>query len=326
MLQQTQVETVIPYYHRFLSGFPDVYRLAEASLQDVLKLWEGLGYYARVRHLHQAAQQLVRDYGGQLPESFEQWKQLPGVGDYIAAAVCSIAFNLPYAVVDGNVKRVLSRLLGCELPINQTSATRQYRMLAQELLDIRQPGQHNQAMMELGATVCKPRRPQCASCPVQKFCLAFKDGRQETLPLRLPGNSIPEYIIAVGVVHKNGKVLITRRKAEGLLGGLWEFPGGKVRAGESPAQACRREILEEVGLQIKVEAPIAQIRHAYSHFKIVLHVFHCSYLEGSVKLNGPVDYRWVALQELNNYPFPGANRKFIPRLLEATSCSDNPSG
>jgi len=325
MLQQTQVEAVIPYYHRFLSRFPDVHRLAEASLQEVLKVWEGLGYYARVRHLHQAARQLVRERNGQFPQSFEQWKRLPGVGDYIAAAVCSIAFSLPHAVVDGNVKRVLARLFACEDPVNQSRAVKRFQILAQELLDVHQPGLHNQAMMELGATICRPRQPACGRCPVQAFCQAFEEGRQETLPVRQPGKSVPEYAIAVGVVQRNGKVLITRRRPEGLLGGLWEFPGGKIQAGESPTQACQREILEEVGLQVRVDAPIARVRHAYSHFKVVLHVFRCTYLEGSVRLNGPVDYRWVALHELKDYPFPGANRKFIPRILEMASLSDKSS-
>ncbi len=317
MLQQTQVKTVIPYYRRFLGRFPDLAALAHAPLQEVLKVWEGLGYYTRVRNLHRAAQRLVRENGGALPAAYEQWKQLPGVGEYIAAAISSIAFQQPCAVVDGNVKRVLSRLFLCDEPVNRSPSSGVFGSLADQLLDRDKPGDHNQAMMELGATVCRPRRPLCPRCPVRGYCRAFREGVQGRYPVRLARTALPEVSVAVGVVHREGRVLITQRREKGLLGGLWEFPGGKIQPNESPAQACRREIHEEVGLVVEVGTRIARIKHAYSHFKVMLQVFSCRYLRGKVRLKGPVNFQWVWPEELENYPFPAANRKFLPLIQQS---------
>jgi A/G-specific adenine glycosylase len=315
MLQQTQVATVIPYYHRFVAAFPDVHRLARARQQEVLKLWEGLGYYARARNLHRAAGEVDRVYGGRIPESFAELRKLPGVGDYIAAAVLSIAFQRPYAVLDGNVKRVLARLQALDLPVDQPAAQRRFRALAQELLDTRRPGEFNQAVMELGALVCTPRRPDCGGCPLMAACSAFQTGRVAEYPKRRQPRAVPLHHIAVGVVRRGDRLLITRRKSEGLLGGLWEFPGGKLKPGESAAEACVREILEEVNLQVQVLGRLTRVRHAYTHFRICMDVFTCRFMAGEVRLNGPADYRWVRPNEIDAYPFPRANRKFIPLLL-----------
>ncbi|RMH78143.1 MAG: A/G-specific adenine glycosylase, partial [Calditrichaeota bacterium] len=314
MLQQTQVSTVIPYFEAFLRRFPTVQALAEADLSRVLKVWEGLGYYARARNLHRAARRVVSEWGGRIPEQYSQFRKLPGVGEYIAAAVMSIAFDQPRAVVDGNVRRVLARLLGMEAPVNDPRAAKAYRVAAEALLDREHPAAFNQAMMELGALVCRPRNPRCGECPVQRFCTAFAAGQQEYFPRRLPRRQIPEYPIAVGVVQRNGRLLITRRAEAGLLGGLWEFPGGKVREGESPEQACVREIAEEVNLQVRIRSHLTRVRHAYSHFRILMDVFLCEYQGGEVRLNGPVEYRWIAPEEIDAFAFPGANRKFIPLL------------
>jgi A/G-specific adenine glycosylase len=311
MLQQTQVKTVLRYYHPFLAAFPHITHLAGTDTQAVLKVWEGLGYYARARNLHRAAQIVCDRHNGRIPSNPTDFQKLPGVGDYIAAAVQSIAFGRPLAVVDGNVKRVLARLNQIQAPVNQSSSYRHLKAIATQLLDRTQPGQFNQAMMELGATVCRPQKPGCDNCPVQFFCMAFQEKTVSEYPRRTPAKPIPEHPIAVGVISHNGRLLITRRPDDGLLGGLWEFPGGKVCRHETAENACIREILEEVNLQVKILSYITRIKHAYTHFKIVMDVFHCLYLDGKVKLNGPVDYKWITSDEISNYPFPKANHKFM---------------
>jgi len=316
MLQQTQVNTVIPYYQKFLRRFPDLSHLARANPQDVLKVWEGMGYYARARNLRSAAAIVLDRHQGAVPQSWQEFRKLPGVGDYIAAAVLSIAYDMPYPVVDGNVKRVLSRLFVMEAAVNASSSNKIYRSAAADILDQSRPGTFNQATMELGAMVCKPQNPLCLVCPLKKQCLAFQSSRTLEFPKKLTKSPIPLYRIAVGVVFKNGRVLITRRKDDGLLGGLWEFPGGKIRDGEKPAAACIREIKEEANLTVGIYAHLCKVKHAYTHFKILMDVFCCAYAGGRVKLKGPVDYRWIALNKLEAYPLPKANHKFLPQLKE----------
>lgn len=314
MLQQTQVNTVLSYYRRFIKTFPSVKRLAEADLQTVLKIWEGMGYYARARNLHRAALRVMQDHGGKIPDTWAAFGSLPGVGDYIAAAVLSIAFDQPYAVVDGNVKRVLARLYKISAPVNQSRSSRRFKKGAYRLLDSRRPGTFNQAMMELGALICKPRNPACDNCPLNQLCQAYQTGQVANFPKRQKRAATPQYHIAVGVVFKNDRVLITQRKPEGLLGGLWEFPGGKIRDGESARAACIREIKEEVNLHVEIDRHLAKVKHAYTHFKIVMEVFCCKYVSGRVYLRGPVAFSWIRIHEYENYPFPRANHKFIPLL------------
>jgi A/G-specific adenine glycosylase len=324
MLQQTQVNTALPYYRRFLARFPTLRKLAAADLGEVLKLWEGLGYYARARNLHRAAGFLAAD-GGRIPDRWEGFRALPGVGDYIAAAVLSIALDRPHAVVDGNVKRVLARLMTLATPVNQAASHKLFQAQADRLLNRKRPGDFNQAVMELGALVCTPAAPDCPACPLTRFCAANREGTVARYPRRVASRPVPEEQIAVGVVFKNGRVLITRRPPQGLLGGLWEFPGGKIEAGESPAAACVREIKEEVDLEVTVEEPLAQVRHAYSHLRVHLHVFRCRFTAGRVRLNGPAEHRWVRIAEIDRFAFPGANRKFIP-LLKPPAAGEKTTG
>ncbi len=325
MLQQTQVRTALPYYHRFLRRLPTLRKLAGADLEEVLKLWEGLGYYARARNLHRAAGILVAR-GGRIPDRWEDFRPLPGVGDYIAAAVLSMAFDRPHAVVDGNVKRVLARLLAIAAPVNQSASHRIFQAAADRLLARRRPGDFNQALMELGALVCTPAAPGCADCPLSAICAAQCSGTVADYPRRLAARAIPDTEIAVGVVFKNDRVLITRRPAQGLLGGLWEFPGGKLHPRESPAAACVREIKEEVNLDVIVAEPLAQVRHAYSHLRVHLHVFGCRFKAGRVRLKGPVDHRWIRIAEIDRFAFPRANHKFIPRLKERAAAIGSSRG
>ncbi len=314
MLQQTQVSTVLPYYRKFLQKFPTIKHLARAELHDVLKVWEGLGYYARARNLHRAAGNVQQQYQGVIPNTWNQFRKLPGVGDYIAAAVLSIAFGLPYAVVDGNVKRVLARLQCIAAPLNNSTSTKRFKETAEALKDTQMPGTYNQALMELGAIICKPKHPLCDRCPVQRFCLAYQTKTVAEYPKKKAARQTPQYHIAIGVVFKNGRVLITQRKPDGLLGGLWEFPGGKIKKGESAESACVREIKEEVSLQVTVIDYLAQVKHAYTHFKITMEIFCCNYKSGRVKRNGPVAHRWIKLDEIDQYALPRANHKFLPKL------------
>jgi A/G-specific adenine glycosylase len=216
--------------------------------------------------------------------------------------------------VDGNVKRVLARLLMIPQPVNQASTHKVFQLLADRLLDQQRPGTYNQALMELGALICKPAAPQCTDCPVGPFCLACQQKATAAFPKRLQRKKVPVYHIATGVVFSKGRVLITRRQEQGLLGGLWEFPGGKVLEGEPAEDACVREIKEETNLTVQVTAFLKRVRHAYTHFKIKMDVFCCDYVSGEVRLRGPIDYRWIKLSEIKDYPFPKANHKFIPHL------------
>jgi A/G-specific adenine glycosylase len=218
--------------------------------------------------------------------------------------------------VDGNVKRVLARLLLMEAPVNQSTSINIYKEAAARLLSPQEPGTFNQAIMELGALVCRPKQPICGTCPVQRQCLAYDTGRVDAYPKKLKKTPSPQFNIAVGVVFKNGSVLITRRKSEGLLGGLWEFPGGKIQKNEKAKDACIREIKEETNLSVEVDSYLGRVKHAYTHFKIIMDVFCCSYLSGKVKLNGPADHRWIKLDRLVDYPFPKANHKFFPALKQ----------
>jgi A/G-specific adenine glycosylase len=319
MLQQTQVKTAIPYYLRFMQQWPDVAHLARADLQTVLKSWEGLGYYARARNLHRAAARITSQFEGRIPDTWQELRGLPGVGDYIASAVLSIAYGQPYAVTDGNVKRVLSRLLRLDVSINHSSSRGIFGEAADRLLDASRPGTYNQALMELGAVVCVPGQPECPACPLESLCEAHAAGVVEAYPRKQPRRQTPQYHIAVGIVFRNNRMLITRRKTDGLLGGLWEFPGGKIRDGETPAEACMREIKEEVNLVVQPTDFLARVKHAYTHFRIIMEVFCCSYVSGRVRLAGPTDYRWIHPAELGHYPLPKANHKFIPKLRELVS-------
>ena len=322
MLQQTQVKKVLEYYQKFVNRFPDVESLAGAALQDLLKTWEGLGYYARARNLHKAAKVVVQDLEGKIPSDYAAFRKLPGVGDYIAAAVQSITFNHSYAVVDGNVKRLLARLFLIKAPINRSTSAKIFQDKANLLLDHTVPGIFNQAMMELGATVCRPRSPTCIVCPVNAACRAFQTARQEEFPVRQKPKPLPEYHIVAGIVHKDDQVLITQRKLEGLLGGLWEFPGGKIQVKETAKQACVRAIREETNLLVESTKYLTRVKHAYTHFKIVMDVFHCYYRSGEVVLNEAIDYRWIAVDQIDQFPFPRSNHKFIPLLTQGKKDSN----
>jgi len=315
MLQQTRVDQAQPYFERFVEAFPTVHALAEAERDEVLQQWEGLGYYSRARYLHNAAQLIVDDFGGEVPDTYDAIRTLPGVGPYTAAAVLSIAYDKPHAVLDGNVIRVLSRVFAVEENVKSAPVKRRLQEAADALIDPEQPGTFNQAMMELGALVCSPRSPACGDCPVQPACQAASDGNPEEYPVTPDKKPIPHYDIAVGLVFDDeGRLLIQRRPDEGMLGGLWEFPGGKQEEGEDLATTCRRELREELDIEVEVEDHFYTLSHAYSHFKITMHAFRCRIASGtpSPELDQPL--QWVPVDGLDDYAFPRANRRLIEEL------------
>lgn len=313
MLQQTQVARVREYYEKFIERFPTLERLAQARLDDVFKAWEGLGYYARARNLHRAAQIILRDYNGRIPQEREKLLKLPGIGRYTAGAILSIAFGQDEPVVDANVRRVLSRLFA----LRRAQTQKQLEELARALLPPRQAGLFNQALMDLGATICVSRKPRCLICPLTKLCQARQLGIQNELPVRAKAHVKPHYDVAVGIIWKGDEILITKRPDDGLLGGLWEFPGGKCQPTESLQDCVRREILEEVNVRVRDLRHFVTVRHGYSHFRVTLHVFEGLYAGGRPRCRGCTAWAWVSPQDLHKYAFPSANHKIIRKLFDA---------
>ena len=324
MLQQTQITTVIPYFERWMTRFPTIQTLADAPLDDVLKLWEGLGYYSRARNLHAAAQQVVDEFNGRLPSTAKQLQTLKGIGRYTAGAIASIAFDESVPVLDGNVIRVLSRLT--DLPDDVTISTTKKHLwqMAASIVPAKRPGDFNQSLMELGQQVCNPQKPMCLLCPLTACCLARQRGTQLERPVKPPRKNIPHYDVVAGIIweqgtvvpDRNGRFLIAKRPLNGLLGGLWEFPGGKQEDGETLPEALQREIMEELGMSIEVNTFQISIKHAYTHFRITLHAFHAIHREGLPQHFGVADHAWVSLQELNQYAFAVTDRKIITSLQE----------
>jgi A/G-specific adenine glycosylase len=311
MLQQTQVQTVGPYYDRFIAQFPDVSSLARANLQSVLKLWQGLGYYSRARNLHKSAGIVVNDLGGLIPDTWDVLRRLPGIGDYIAAAVLSIAFGGVHAVVDGNVKRVLARLFLVDASVNQAGSHKVFHTLAGHLLDERNPGNHNQAMMELGALICTPRAPDCNHCPIQRYCKALQKGVVRFYPQRAQRQALPIRCMVAGVIMKKGKVLLVQRPAQGLLGGLWEFPGALLEDGIDSVQACPGKLKSLVNLEVTVERHLDVIAQGYTHFKLQMDLCLCRWRAGRVRLTGYVGFKWLSISQISDLPLHGAMHKAL---------------
>ncbi len=328
MLQQTRVETVIPYFERWMRRFPDIRSLAGADLQDVLKAWEGLGYYARARNLHRAATLLVRDHQGALPSDPALLSSLPGIGPYTLAAILSLAFQKPHAVLDGNVERVLTRLLALPANVRHPTVKASLRDLANRLLGDLPPDDFNEAMMELGATVCLPRSPRCNLCPLAPACRAHRLGSPENFPSKPPAKKIPTLQVGAAVVWRDPHTfLIAQRKENGLLGGLWEFPGGKREDGESFADCVVRELREELGITVLPGPCLCEVRHTYSHFHLRMTVLHCQWQEDTPRAIDCADFRWVTRPDCDALPFSKADLKVLRALDDAagtTFCLPDP--
>lgn len=317
MLQQTRVDQAIPYFHRFMERFPTVEELASADQQDVLRVWEGLGYYSRARNMHHAARTVVEDFNGRIPETENEIRKLKGIGPYTAAAVLSIAFSKPYAVVDGNVLRVLSRYLGIEDDIRSQQTKNTIQDAADELLDTERPGDFNQAVMELGATICTPSNPDCEACPISSGCQAYATLKTDSIPYKSPARKRPHHQIGVGIIKRDNQVLIALRPEDVMLGGLWEFPGGKQEEDEAIKETVKRELREELGVEVSISKPFMKLDHAYSHFKITLHAYLCELKNGTPSPKTSQSIEWVSVQELDQYPFPKANRKLTQKLMNS---------
>ena len=310
MLQQTTVQAVIPYYERWLKVFPDIGSLSRASLRKVLREWQGLGYYQRAGNLHKAAKTIVREYGGRLPDDERALGSLPGFGPYTTAAVLSLVYGKPQPVIDANVRRVLMRVLGLR-GTAEARADKKLRAFLETVFSKDSPGDFNQAMMELGALVCRSRNPQCLACPVREFCRAAREGTQELIP-RPRSLRLEKIEAVVAVIEKDGRILIQKRPAGGLLGDLWEFPGGKVEPGESLTAALRREVREELGVKIEDIRRLTTVQHAYTHFQVTLHAFTCKIRDPHFK-TGP-RHRWITLASIRKYPLPSGSVKIVDFL------------
>jgi A/G-specific adenine glycosylase len=314
MLQQTRVETVIPYFERWMVRFPTLADLARAPQQEVLSAWEGLGYYSRARSLHRMAQIVESEYGGVIPDDLDTLRSLPGIGPYTAAAVLSIAYNRDYAALDGNIRRVYSRLFDISAPLNSPESETTLKHIAAAQLPTGQAGDYNQALMDLGAGICIPANPRCLLCPLTALCAAYQKGLQNERPVIKPKAVVPFYLVTAAVIQNGDRVLIARRPEKGLLGGLWEFPGGKVEAGESLPQALTREIREELGVEISVGEPLGAYRHAYTHFRIELHAFFCRITSGAPRALHATEIRWLDISELIGFPMGKVDRLISRRL------------
>jgi A/G-specific adenine glycosylase len=318
MLQQTRVDTVIPYYTRWMVRFPDLPALAAASEQDVLLLWEGLGYYSRARNILLCAKLLVKEYAGQLPKEIKELKALPGIGDYISGAIASIAFQIKAPALDGNIKRVLARLTNFRQPVNIPKSAVILRETLMQLLPNDVPGDFNQALMDLGSEICFALNPACTLCPLKADCMAFGLGNQNDLPVKVKKAAVPHYQVAAAVIVVQDKTLIDKRDRRGLLGGLWEFPGGKVEPGETLPQALARELMEEMGVKISVGELLGSYRHAYTHFKVTVHAFSAAIITGEARPLAAEQIEWALIKDLDTYPMGKVDRLIARALQEKT--------
>jgi A/G-specific adenine glycosylase len=319
MLQQTQVVTVLPYYERFMTAFPTIRALSQAPADTVLKHWEGLGYYSRCRNLHKAAQQIVEHYNGQFPNTMEAVEALPGIGRSTAGAILTFGHGQRHPLLDGNVKRVLSRVFDLDEEPSQPVATRRlWDWSTQLLAPADDPYTFNQAIMELGASLCSTSAPKCLLCPVQGLCLAVQRGTVAQRPIKKARKVSPHHNIGVAVLtNDQGEFYIQQRPAQGLLGGLWEFPGGKQEPGEPIETTVVRELQEELGVTVVVGRKLVTVQHAYTHFKVTLHVFECDITASSEPVPTAADqFKWVPLADLRQYAFPKANHAILSALEE----------
>lgn len=308
MLQQTKVDTVIPYFHRFMERFPTIQALAEADEQDVLKAWEGLGYYSRARNLQTAVREVSETYGGKVPDNVEELGKLKGVGPYTKGAILSIAYGIPQPAVDGNVMRVLSRILLITEDIAKPKARKIFEAAVEEMISHSNPSAFNQGLMELGALICTPKKPACLLCPVQSHCTAFEQGLQEELPIKSKGKkqkTMP--YLSVVVENEQGEILIEKRPEFGLLANLWQFP--MADATEVSLEQLAYWFKLEYGIDIKLEETLQPVRHIFSHI-----IWEMIVLRAKTNDKEAEKGRFVALTDIDNYPFPVPHQKILQQI------------
>lgn len=318
MLQQTQMDRAVDYFNRWVSRFPDIESIARASEEEVLKLWEGLGYYSRARNIIRSAAIILEKHQGRVPAEHGLLLALPGIGNYTAGAIMSIAFNKEYPLVDANIERVFARLFNLAQPVKDKNTHAFIWQKAGELLPGGRARAFNQALMELGALVCLSKNPRCKICPVMADCQAFKlDVVAQRPVLTVPPKTV--FIeMATGILAHDGKILVQKRKAKGVWANLWEFPGGRLEPGETPEMALVREYLEETELVVGNLEKITTVQHSYTIYRVTLHCYFCSLLDGRPEpvLHGAQEYRWLQPGELSDFPLPAGHRKFVVHLQQ----------
>ena len=309
MLQQTQVKTVTPYFKSWIKKYPTIKKLSKAKRDDILKIWEGLGYYQRAHNIHETSKNIVDNYNGKIPTNYDLLMKLKGIGDYTASAILSMAFNQKYAAVDGNIKRIISRVKKIN---NISNLHDESKSSILEFMTTSNASDLNQALMDLGREVCKPRNPLCQVCPINKYCLAYKSDTVNQFPVSIKGKTKPIYNVIVGFIwNSNKKILISKRKNKGLLGGMWELPGGKKKKQETNINCIKREIKEELNIDISVGKRIGKIKHQYSHFGINLTAYHCYYEKGKIKPLESEKIAWISYNDIYKFAFPSATHKIF---------------
>ncbi len=315
MLQQTQVDTVIPYFERFVQRFPTVSELSGTDIEDVLKVWQGLGYYARARNLHKAAGVISDNHNGIFPESAVELQKLPGIGEYTAGAVASIAFGEAVPAVDGNCLRVFARFWGISDVIDEPKTKECIRSRLAGYVSEGNPSGFNQGIMELGALVCRPTNPDCGQCPIKSGCMAYEKSLTAVLPVRKPKSSVPHRTLFAAVVWRDDKVFVMRREYDEMLGGLWRFPNVTVKPGDETSESLGKIVEEQISFRARITGKYGQINHAYTHFKVSITVFRCEFNEGtaiSSELRETlVNVAWISLEDVEEYPFDKASLKII---------------
>jgi len=313
MLQQTRVETVIPYYEKWMQIFPGVSYLANAAESEVLSVWEGLGYYSRARNLRISAQKIMEAHGGKLPENFKDLVKLPGIGRYTAGAIASIAFNKDISVMDGNIRRVIARFFDINDVVNSPAGEKVIWDLLEKELPKGKAGDFNQALMDLGATICTPQSPDCPNCPLLGRCLARSKGVEEQRPILKNKPIQPEYTSICGIIHKNDDFLLSHRPSRGLLGGLWEFPNERISSQVDEHEKQLIQLLsDQYGIEVNIIEKQAIIKHAYTHFRVILHAYNCEWVTDVADLPGACS--WVSRNDLLNYPM-GKIARIISRMI-----------
>lgn len=305
MLQQTRVEAVKEYYSRWLERFPTPAELASASEEEVLCYWQGLGYYARARNLHSAIREICAAYGGKVPDDEMAVRALPGVGEYTAGAILSIAYNQKLPAVDGNVLRIFSRLFCITEDIAKTTTKQIITSLVRRHMSAEQPGDFNQALMDLGAMICVPQRPRCTECPVIGFCQAYSEEIQETLPVKAPKKAPLPVTLLAGIVRRENMFLVRQRPAGGVLAGMWEFPALEIGEAGQDAVLLARFFQEELGQSVEVLESVFHYVHSFSHRKWDITFLECRWVGGGELPKGA---RWAALDNWSQLPWAGPHR------------------
>lgn len=317
MLQQTRVETVLPYYRRWMKEFPGLKALAEASSDELMSAWEGLGYYRRAHMLQRAAKRILTDHNGEVPRSLDDLQALPGVGKYTAAAVGAIAFGENVVALDGNLRRVLARLVDLDLDPRSTEGETRLMAYANKCLPAGRASAFNQALMDLGAMICLPRTPACANCPITVHCQAFAAGTQLDRPIRKRRAPLPSVRRVCAIFERGNAVLIRLRPEAGLLGGMWEFPGVDLSDGVDLEEGLRQGLKEALGLELEVARPYGVYRHSYTHFQVTAHAFHCEWDGSDPAAQGRATLRWVPIAQLENSPMGKVDRSIANDLGKA---------